>query len=76
MADTPAVREALRTQEPALRQALSDQGLRLDHFDVSEPSETPRKNTGGGQNAPEDQPRQPRQKRRDPSGTLLSEFVA
>jgi flagellar hook-length control protein FliK len=75
VADTPAVREALRTQEPALRQALADQGLKLEHFDVSEPAETPRKQSGGGQQAPQDQPRQSRQKRRDPSEPAF-EFVA
>ena len=76
VADTPAVREALRTQEPALRDALTSQGLRLDHFDVAAPSETPRKNPGGGNGSSAQDQRQPRQqKRRDPSEPAF-EFIA
>ena len=74
-ADTPAVREALRAQEPALRQALGDQGLRLDRFEVSEPSETPKKNASGGHNAPPNEQQPPRQKRRDPAEPAF-QFVA
>lgn len=75
-ADTPAVREALRSQESTLRQTLSDQGLRLDRFEVTEPSQTPRRHSNGGDRSPADeQPRSRSQKRRDPSAPAF-EFVA
>jgi flagellar hook-length control protein FliK len=75
-ADTPAVREALRSQESTLRQTLSDQGLRLDRFEVTEPSQTPRRNPNGGDRQTADEQSRPRsQKRRDPSAPAF-EFVA